>query len=122
MMEISVIIVNYHSGDFLCYCIRSVLENLKFVDFEIIVVDNASSDGSLKRCEGLLNDKLFFHAGESLGFLKANNFGTKPANGIRKNLYAWMEEKKLFPYSLGIMPPFWTVALIRMVARWRGLL
>ena len=121
-MDVSIIIVNYNTSQLIVNCIESIKEKTHSLTYEIIVVDNASSDGSLKRCEGLLNDKLFFHAGESLGFLKANNFGTKPANGIRKNLYAWMEEKKLFPYSLGIMPPFWTVALIRMVARWRGLL
>ena len=81
-MDVSVIIVNYNSGDFLYNCIRSIQENIKLVDLEIIVVDNASSDDSIKRCENLHKDRLLFvQAGENLGFSKANNLGAKLARG-----------------------------------------
>lgn len=45
-MEVSVIIVNWNTKNLLRDCIQSILEHAGNVDYEIIVVDNASSDGS----------------------------------------------------------------------------
>lgn len=50
-MDVSVIIVNYNSGDYIEECLCSIYENTKNVEFEIIVVDNASSDGSIEKIE-----------------------------------------------------------------------
>lgn len=47
-MDVSVIIVSYNTCDLLKKCICSILEKTKGVSFEIIVVDNHSSDESVK--------------------------------------------------------------------------
>ena len=45
-MDISVIIVNYNTRDLLADCIESIIGNTAGVDYEIIIVDNASHDNS----------------------------------------------------------------------------
>lgn len=47
-MDVSVIIVNYNTVNLLCNCINSIYDKTKGVDYEIIVVDNHSTDGSIE--------------------------------------------------------------------------
>ena len=44
--DVSIIIVNYNSGDCLRQCIESIYAQTQNIEFEIIVVDNASADSS----------------------------------------------------------------------------
>lgn len=79
-MDISIIIVNYNTKGFIKRCISSIVENVKNVSYEIIVVDNASSDGSpseiLKIKNKISNIKTILNK-KNLGFSKANNQGIK---------------------------------------------
>lgn len=79
-MDISVIIVNYNTKQLTKDCIDSVFSQTKGVDFEIILVDNNSSDGSI---EYFQSDEriIFIESGANLGFGKANNLGYKHATG-----------------------------------------
>lgn len=79
-MDVSIIIVNYNTKQLTCQCIDSIYEKTNGVSFEIIVVDNNSTDGSQ---ELLSHDKriVFVEAGENLGFGKANNLGLRQAQG-----------------------------------------
>ena len=81
-MDFSIVIVNYNSGNFLYDCIQSILNNLKDISFEIVVVDNSSSDTSFLKCLSV-NDKrlIFVQAGDNIGFSKANNLGVEHASG-----------------------------------------
>ncbi|WP_158085694.1 glycosyltransferase family 2 protein [Henriciella aquimarina] len=77
----SVIIVNYNGGDF----IQSALDHLKSQTLrpaEVIVIDNASSDGSADRLdlEGLDNARLL-RMDDNLGFAQANNIAAREAKG-----------------------------------------
>ena len=45
-MDVSIIIVNYNTKDLTSQCIDSIYEKTQGVRFEIILVDNASTDGS----------------------------------------------------------------------------
>ena len=45
-MDVSVIIVNWNTHDILRECLLSIYEQTKTVDFEVVVVDNGSTDGS----------------------------------------------------------------------------
>ena len=55
--KISVIVPVYNAGQYLEQCIQSILDQT-FTDFELILVDDGSTDGSLLSCNRLaLNDK-----------------------------------------------------------------
>lgn len=82
MIKVSVIIVNYNTGDLVMQCIESVLKQRE-VTFEIIVVDNASHDSSvtlLKEKERLGQIKLQLNE-NNVGFGRANNQAAQIAQG-----------------------------------------
>ena len=47
-VKLSILIVNYNSGSLLVQCLRSVMNTVETVPFEVLVVDNDSTDDSLK--------------------------------------------------------------------------
>ena len=47
-MWVSIIIINYNTKDITLNCLKSIYEHTIEIDFEIIVVDNASSDNSVE--------------------------------------------------------------------------
>lgn len=79
-MHVSIIIVNYNTKQLTKNCIESIIAKTSGVEYEIILVDNESSDGSQ---EVFASDKQikFIEAGENLGFGKANNLGVQYAMG-----------------------------------------
>lgn len=46
MLELAVVIVNHNAGEYLLRCLRSITERAGGAELEIVVVDNASTDGS----------------------------------------------------------------------------
>lgn len=46
-MDLSIVIVNYNGGELILDCLKSLLKNRASAPFEIIVVDNASTDDSV---------------------------------------------------------------------------
>lgn len=85
-IDLSVIILNYNSGDFLKNCLRSVLQSEENgFKYEVIVVDNASTDGSLKKIQySNIQSKLkikIIKNKKNLGFAAGNNVGIKKAEG-----------------------------------------
>ena len=81
-MDVSIIIVNYHSSGMVIDCIHSIREKTENLSYEIIVVDNASGDGSLDALSQAFGDEItLIDAPENLGFGKANNLGAARAMG-----------------------------------------
>ncbi|WP_316832387.1 glycosyltransferase family 2 protein [Pedobacter aquatilis] len=80
-MDISIIIVNYNTKDLLKNCIDSIYTHTHGVEFEIIVVDNASSDGSQEYIKNNFSDIVLICSDNNLGFGRANNLGVKYAKG-----------------------------------------
>jgi len=77
---ISVIIVNYNAGDRLQKCLKH-LEAQSYKNFELLIVDNGSEDGSMDGLKSeALNMQLMF-AGENLGYAAGNNKAVKAAKG-----------------------------------------
>ena len=80
-MQLSVIIVNYNVKNLLRDCLFSVQKAAHSIDTEIIVVDNASSDGSLEMLKAEFKDVKLIVNTQNLGFSKANNQGIAQAKG-----------------------------------------
>jgi len=79
--ELSIIIVNWHSADYLQACVRSIYEHTLAVDFEVIVVDNASFEGCGEWLAREYPDVIFVQSQTNLGFARANNLGVQYASG-----------------------------------------
>lgn len=85
-MDLSIAIVNYKTYEYTKNSIKSALESLDYSDLdgEIILVDNASNDGSLEKLkEDFKEDPRvkFIKNDQNEGFSKANNKALKAAKG-----------------------------------------
>ena len=79
-MDLSVIIVNWNTKDLLKGCLYSIKKNTDNNRVKVIVVDNASSDGSRKMVQTLFNDVVLINSGGNIGFAKANNLAIPNVN------------------------------------------
>ena len=81
-MDVSIIIVNYNTLELTKNTINSVREKTRNLNYEIILVDNNSTDGSVEFFEKEYKDKIIFiKNNENLGFGRANNKGIEIAKG-----------------------------------------
>lgn len=80
-MDVSIIIVSYNTREVLQKCIESIKKNTHKVLYEIIVVDNASKDGSAEFIEYTYPDVHVLKNSSNLGFGRANNLGVDIASG-----------------------------------------
>lgn len=80
--QVSIIILNYNGHKFLENCLRSVL-NSDYETFEVVLVDNASTDDSVEIAESFITDSKFkiICLKENLGFSRGNNVGASMASG-----------------------------------------
>jgi N-acetylglucosaminyl-diphospho-decaprenol L-rhamnosyltransferase len=78
--EITVIVVNYNGGDFLKGCLASLAAQT-FSSFETILVDNASTDGSVDRIGEKPQRLTILRETSNHGFAKANNLAARQARG-----------------------------------------
>ncbi|OGJ84550.1 MAG: hypothetical protein A2268_11215 [Candidatus Raymondbacteria bacterium RifOxyA12_full_50_37] len=80
-MDLSIIIINWKSVAYLEKCVASIFAHTKDLEYEVIVVDNASDDG----CCGMLAEKYprvrCIESSTNLGFSRANNLGYTCAHG-----------------------------------------
>jgi GT2 family glycosyltransferase len=72
-MDLSVIIVNWNTEGLLRDCLRSVYETIEGLAFEVIVVDNASGDGSVAMLKVEFPQVRRIENYENRGFAAANN-------------------------------------------------
>lgn len=101
-MDVSIIIVNYHSAEMVIDCVNSIYDKTKGVSCEIIVVDNASNDGSVERLSEAFGNRIKLIASpENLGFGKANNLGAVQASG--KYLFLLNPDTVLINDAIGIL-------------------
>lgn len=80
-MDVSVIIVNYNTKQITLNCLKSIFEYTKDIEFEVILVDNASSDGSVEAIEKCYPMVQVIKSEVNLGFGRANNLGVEKAKG-----------------------------------------
>lgn len=79
-MDVSIIIINYNTLKLTEACIQSIFNKTKKLEFEIILVDNASTDGSREFFQKFPNIK-YIYSETNLGFGKANNLGAEYSTG-----------------------------------------
>ena len=77
---VSVIIVNYNGKHHLEKCLRS-LSKVDYKNYEIILVDNNSSDGSIEFVKESYPSVIIKKLDKNYGFAEPNNIGAKSANG-----------------------------------------
>jgi N-acetylglucosaminyl-diphospho-decaprenol L-rhamnosyltransferase len=77
----SVIVLNYNGGRLLEECLRSLLDQEMDGGFEVLVVDNQSSDGSPEVVRERFPEARLVRAGRNLGFAGGNNLGMAEARG-----------------------------------------
>jgi len=81
-IDLSIIIVNWNSWDYLQKCIMSIMENADELNYEIIVVDNCSSDNSAENIGVCFPDVILIKNENNVGFPKANNQAFNIAHGL----------------------------------------
>lgn len=115
--DVSIIIISYNTKDLIEKCIKSIVKHTKKIRYEIIVVDNGSTDGSvdfLKKLSNKSTNIQLIESNKNIGFGPANNLGIEIASGryilflnsdtiIHDNLicemYEWMNKNKQYGIS-----------------------
>ena len=81
-MDLSIIIVNWNTRDMLAGCLKSIFETVDDLEFEVIVVDNASSDGSTTMVRQRFPQVRLIANDRNVGFASANNQGVRWSTGL----------------------------------------
>lgn len=77
----SVVIVNWNTKDLLLQCVQSIYANTNVKDFDIWVVDNASSDNSVESLRSQFPDVHIIASDKNLGFAGGNNLALEKVTG-----------------------------------------
>lgn len=80
-MHLSIIIVNYNTEKLTLQCLESLYKSNDHIKWEVIVIDNASSDNSLKSFSQNYPDITVIANPTNMGFGAANNIGAAKASG-----------------------------------------
>lgn len=83
-IDVSIVVVSFNTKDITLDCLHSVLKNTAGIKYEIIVIDNASTDGSIESIKKLTSKNPTIYLIENkhnVGFAAANNQGTQRAKG-----------------------------------------
>lgn len=80
-MDLSIIIVSYNTKELLRKCLSSIDIVHNDLQYEVIVVDNDSTDGSSDMVQKEFKDVLLIKNDKNYGFSKANNIGVKKSKG-----------------------------------------
>jgi len=79
--ELSILVISYNTAEMTLACLDSVVAETQATVYELIVVDNASSDGSADAVAAAHPGFHLIRSNENLGFARANNVAAKMAKG-----------------------------------------
>ena len=103
--RVSIVIPVYNNLNFTQACVRSIFQNTEGVDYEILIVDNGSTDGTSDYLKQMPRGKVTPIFGErNLGFVEATNLGAEAARG----------EYLLFLNNDTEVQPGWLTALLEL--------
>ncbi|UCB52862.1 MAG: glycosyltransferase family 2 protein [Candidatus Zixiibacteriota bacterium] len=103
-MDISIVIVTWNSQDFIRQCLGSILATSAESGTEVIVVDNASSDGTARIVRASYPEVNLIENKTNLGYAKANNQGIDQAQG--RYVLLLNPDTRLLDHSLSSMYKF----------------
>lgn len=103
--DVSVIIVNYNTKELVKNCLTSVFVHTSGINFEVIVSDNGSSDGSVKMIKESFPQVVLVENGMNIGFGAANNRGLQVAKG--KYIFYLNSDTVLLNNAIKIFFDYW---------------
>jgi GT2 family glycosyltransferase len=80
-LDLSVVIVNWNTKDLLLNCLASIYQTVHDLSFEVWLVDNASSDGSMAAAREKFPEIRVIQNSRNLGFAAANNLALRQIRG-----------------------------------------
>src|SRR4030081_840569 len=80
-MKLSVVIICWNDSKYILDCIQSIYDNKPSLEFEIVVTDNASTDGSVELVRERFPKVRIVQNKTNIGFGGANNAGVQIAQG-----------------------------------------
>lgn len=104
---LSIIIVNWNVRDLLRTCLHSIDRGRGDLELEVIVVDSASTDGSVSMLQTEFPWVRLLACQENVGFPRGNNLGLEQANG--RFLYLLNPDTEIVGDALGAMVAYMTV-------------
>lgn len=97
-IDVSICIVNWNAKEYLDRCLRSIKDSTPPLSCQTIVVDNASTDGSVEMIRQLYPDIHLIENKMNLGFATANNQAIALATG--ETIFLLNPDTELLPQSL----------------------
>ena len=80
-MDLSIVIVNWNSAEFVRACLRSLYRHITGIRFEILVIDGGSYDGCDQMLEREFPQTRFIQSRDNIGFACCNNLASRSASG-----------------------------------------
>ena len=78
---VSIVILNWNGKEFTKRCLESIRKNTDYPNYEVIVVDQGSKDGSIELLEAEFPEIRLLKNSQNVGFSAGNNLGFKNSNG-----------------------------------------
>ena len=79
--EVSIILVSYNTSSYIRRALESLFRETHLTTFEVIVVDNASSDGSVAMIRQFFPQVTLIESGANIGFAGGVQLGAQQATG-----------------------------------------
>jgi len=79
--DVSIVVVSFNTREFTLACLKSIYRETSGAEFEVIVFDNASSDGSADAIAAEFPQARLIRSHQNVGFAAANNLSAAEAGG-----------------------------------------
>ena len=96
MNEVAAVVVTYNRKDLLKKCVEKLQEQT--VPLDILVIDNASTDGTNELFESVPENVKYFNTGKNLGGAGGFNYGMKKAYELGYKFF-WLMDDDTMPYN-----------------------
>ena len=101
-MDVSIIIPNFNTKKLVLDCVASIKKSRPKSSFEIIVIDNASTDGSVKALKNNFHkDTIVIENKENLNTVNSSSLNLRKAGEIEKEILDLLSKQKKKPSEEG---------------------